>query len=103
MTSKPVTLAIKDLNKAVQEASSRLAVKPEPGIHLGPIIMGIILRPPIPEIKTVEEVATNLAGHIQTAHAAALGGAKLEPAVLIRPGGPIICGFMPPENVTVRE
>lgn len=95
--SKPAALAIKDLNKAVEEAASRLKVKTESGLHIGPIIMGKIVRPPVADIKTVEEAATSIASHLGSSHSAALSGIKLEPAVLIRPGGPIICGFISPE------
>jgi hypothetical protein len=31
-----------------------------------------------------------------------LGGAQLEPAVLVRPGGPIICGFIAPESLALE-
>jgi hypothetical protein len=100
--SKPATLAIKDLSRAVQEAAARHNIPAQPGIHFGPIIMGIILRPPAPEIRTAEEAAANIASHVGTTSAAALGGAQLEPAVLVRPGGPIICGFIAPESLALE-
>lgn len=102
MTKKPVTIALKDLSHAVQQAVAQHQVHAEPGFHIGPIIMGIILRPPVVEIEKASEIASKITAHVGTAHSAALAGSQLEPGVFIRPGGPIICGFVA-ENITLRE
>ncbi len=101
MTRKPVTITIADLSKAVREAADKRGAQAEVGIHIGPILMGIIFRPPFPNPEEAGEIAANIVERIGTSQKVA-EGEKLEPIVLSRPGGPIVCGFIP-ENVTVLE
>lgn len=97
-----LTLKIQDLSRAVSNAAARVRIQLEPEIHCGPIIMGIILRKPVNDIQVVQEIANNITDHVGTTQGGTGAGSKLEPAVLIKPGGPIICGFIA-ENVTLRE
>ena len=97
-----LTLKIQDLAKAVNAAAARARIPLETEIHCGPIIMGIILRKPVNDIEVVTEIANHITDHVGTAQGATGAASKPEPAVLIKPGGPIICGFIA-ENVTLRE
>ena len=97
---KPVTLRIADLSRTVQQAVANHPA--EKGFHLGPIIMGIILRPPIAQFEEANHIATHITQQVHAGHGAALAGTQLQPAVLSRPGGPIICGFIA-ENITLQE
>jgi hypothetical protein len=102
MTTKPVTITISDLSKAVREAVTQRAMQPEVGIHIGPILMGIIFRQPFPNTEEAAEIATNIVQRVGAKRPEALAQEKLEPFVLSRPGGPIVCGFIP-ENVSITE
>lgn len=97
-----LTLKIQDLSRAVSAAAARARIQLEPEIHCGPIIMGIILRKAVNDIEAVQEIANNITDHVGTAQGATGAASKPEPAVLIKPGGPIICGFIA-ENITIRE
>lgn len=97
-----LTLKIQDLSRAVNNAAARVRMQLETEIHCGPIIMGIILRKPVNDIEAVQKIANSITDHVGTSQAGTGAGNKLEPAVLIKPGGPIICGFIA-ENVTLRE
>ncbi|HET9365780.1 MAG TPA: hypothetical protein VFP71_12290 [Candidatus Angelobacter sp.] len=93
---RPASVSIKQLSSAVEKAVS--AVKQQQGLqlgqglHFGPIIMGIILQPAQLPAEKLEKIAADLTGHLKPA----LGGATLEPGVLIA-NGRIICGFIAPE------
>jgi hypothetical protein len=96
---RPVSIGIKDLSVAVQKAVKAVNPKLDHTIHVGPIITGIILKPE--QLPIAEKLAADLSGHVKTSAAASLGGAAIEPGVLIA-GGHIICGFIAPE-ITFHE
>jgi|SRR5579884_4255555 hypothetical protein len=97
MSTRPVSISVKDLSSAVKKAVSAVqqkeGVQLEHELHFGRIIMGIILQPA--QLPKAEKIANDLAGHIKSS-SPSLGGAALEPGVLIA-NGRIICGFIAPE------
>ncbi len=101
-TRGPVTISVRELSKTVQQAVAKHNIPAHPGFHCGPIIMGIILRPEIQQLEQANQIASNVTAHFHGAHEALLAGSQLQPAVLSRPGGPIICGFIA-ENLILQE
>jgi hypothetical protein len=97
MSTRPASISIKDLSTAVKKAVSTVQQKEglqlQHELHFGRIITGIILQPA--QLPKAEKIASDLAGQIRTS-APSLGGAALEPGVLIA-NGRIICGFIAPE------
>jgi hypothetical protein len=93
---RPATISIKNLSSAVQQAVQAVGVSQKMEIdhklHVGPIIMGIILRPE--QLPQAETVAAEITARVGASH----GAGKLEPAVLIK-GGLITCGFIAPEVI----
>jgi hypothetical protein len=102
MTKKPGAIRVAELSKAVQLAVGKHKVTPEPGIHIGPILMGIIFREPILQLDEAGQLATTITEHIEATRQGASSLTKLEPGIFGRPGGPILCGFIP-ENITILE
>ena len=97
-TKRATTIGIGELSSAVKKAVTAVnasqKLQLEPKFHFGPIIMGIIFRPQ--DINQAETVANEITSQVKTGGGAALGGATLEPGVLIS-GGRVICGFIAPD------
>lgn len=100
--AKPVTIGVKEVSSAVHKAVSALKLPegtPAPKFHVGPIILGIIIRPQ--DLSQAPKVAEEVTNQVKSAAGARLAGVSLEPSVLIR-GGVITCGFIAPE-LTLEE
>jgi hypothetical protein len=102
MTRKPGAIRVAELSKAVQVAVGKRKILPEPGIHIGPILMGIIFREPVLQLDEAGQIAARITEEVETTRQGASGLTKLEPGIFGRPGGPILCGFIP-ENLTILE
>jgi hypothetical protein len=87
--TKAKKLAAKDL-RAATLASVKAAMGKLPG---GGIINGFILDPH--DLEGLGQTPAALAKEISARAGAALGGVKLKPVVIKRPGG-ILVGFLPP-------
>ena len=94
MTEKPVTVKIADLKNVVQKAAFKRNLKPDLRIVLGPV-MGFI--PPEP-FRGFDDDAAAFVTEIVAGMPRGL-----KPAILIRPGEPTLCGFVPPEDFTFLE
>jgi hypothetical protein len=97
-TKRAASIGIGELSSAVRKAvaavSASQKLQLDPKLHVGPILTGIIYRPT--DINQAERVAAEITSQVKTTGGAALGGATLEPGVLIA-GGHVICGFIAPD------
>ncbi len=103
MATRPPTISIKDISKAVEHAvkvaGEKHQVQFSPEFRLGPgTIMGRQLLQADIALKQAEQIATEITQQVTSGAAgaapAALAATHLEPAVLVG-RGIIICGMMP--------
>lgn len=104
MSTRPPTISIKDLAKAVDQAvkvageKHELKFSPEFVVRW-PIIFGFVFDTHQAKIEQAEQIAAEITQHVTTGEgtAQAFGVTQLEPAVLAT-RGIIICGMIPPES-----
>ena len=101
MADRAPAIPVNELSKAVERAVSaamqKHGVQFAPEFRLGPgTIIGRQLLQADMDIKKAEQIATEITQHITQGTSATLSKSRLQPAVLITPGG-VTCGMIPPE------
>jgi len=87
------------VNQAAEAAAKRHKLEFAPAYAISGLINGRVLRE-LADLNAASQAATEIAAEASKAAAAAGQGAvaapkvHLPPAILVRPGGPIICGFI---------
>ena len=91
---RPATISLKNLSSAVEQAAKTATEKNQaqfsPGLHIGPTILGKIIRPPVKEFAQAEKLAAEITQHVSAGGGPlAASHGQLQPAVLAT-GGHII-------------